>query len=36
MMANVRIVPDISAPGGGIGMSGMTTASDGTMAHHMH
>lgn len=36
MMANVLIVPDASAPGGGLGMPGMKTMSNGTMTHEMH
>jgi FtsP/CotA-like multicopper oxidase with cupredoxin domain len=36
MMANVLIVPDASAPGGGLGMPSMKTVSDGTMTHDMH
>jgi FtsP/CotA-like multicopper oxidase with cupredoxin domain len=36
MMANILIVPDASAPAGGLGMPGMKTMSDGTMAHEMH
>jgi FtsP/CotA-like multicopper oxidase with cupredoxin domain len=36
MMANILIVPDASAPGGGLGMPGMTTMSNGTMTHEMH
>jgi FtsP/CotA-like multicopper oxidase with cupredoxin domain len=35
MMANVLIVPDASAPGGGLGMPGMKTMSNGTMTHAM-
>ncbi len=31
MMANVLIVPDVSAPGGGLGMPGMKSMSNGTM-----
>ncbi len=36
MMANILIVPDASAPGGGLGMPGMKTMSNGTMTHEMH
>ena len=36
MMANILIVPDASAPGGGLGMPGMKTISNGTMTHEMH
>jgi FtsP/CotA-like multicopper oxidase with cupredoxin domain len=36
MMANILIVPDASAPGGGLGMPGMKTTSNGTMTHEMH
>jgi FtsP/CotA-like multicopper oxidase with cupredoxin domain len=36
MMANVLIVPDASAPGGGLGMPGMKTMSNGTMTHKTH
>ncbi|SDO64969.1 multicopper oxidase family protein [Afipia sp. GAS231] len=36
MMVNVLIVPDASAPGGGLGMAGMKTTSNGTMTHEMH
>jgi FtsP/CotA-like multicopper oxidase with cupredoxin domain len=35
MMANVLIVPDASAPGGGLEMPGMKTKSNGTMTHPM-
>jgi FtsP/CotA-like multicopper oxidase with cupredoxin domain len=35
MMANVLIVPDASAPGGGLGMPGMKTMSNGTMTYPM-
>lgn len=33
MMANVLILPDASAPGGGLGMPGMRTMSIGTVTH---
>ena len=36
MMANILIVPDGSAPGGGLGMPAMKTMSNGTMTHEMH
>jgi FtsP/CotA-like multicopper oxidase with cupredoxin domain len=36
MMVNVLIVPDASAPGGGLGMAGMKTMSNGTMTQEMH
>jgi FtsP/CotA-like multicopper oxidase with cupredoxin domain len=36
MMANILIVPDASAPGGGLGMPRMKTMSNGTMTHPMH
>jgi hypothetical protein len=36
MMANVLVVPDASAPGGGLGTPGMKTMSNGTMTHEMH
>jgi hypothetical protein len=36
MMANVLIVPDASAPNGGLGMPSMKTMSNGTMTHDMH
>jgi FtsP/CotA-like multicopper oxidase with cupredoxin domain len=35
MMANVLIVPDASAPGGGLGMPGMKAMSNGTMTRAM-
>ena len=35
MMANVLIVPDASAPGGGLGMPGMKSMANGTMTHPM-
>ena len=36
MMANVLIVPDVAAPGGGLGMPGMMSMSNGTMTHDVH
>jgi FtsP/CotA-like multicopper oxidase with cupredoxin domain len=36
MMANILIVPDASKPGGGLGMPGMKTTSNGTMTHEKH
>jgi FtsP/CotA-like multicopper oxidase with cupredoxin domain len=36
MMANILVVPDVAAPGGGLGMPGMQTMSNGTMTHEMH
>jgi FtsP/CotA-like multicopper oxidase with cupredoxin domain len=36
MMANVLIVPDASAPNGGLGMPQMKSMSNGTMTHDMH
>ena len=36
MMANILIVPDVSTPGGGLGMPGMHTVANGTMTHQMH
>jgi FtsP/CotA-like multicopper oxidase with cupredoxin domain len=36
MMANVLIVPDVTAAGGGLGMPGMEAMSNGTMALERH
>jgi FtsP/CotA-like multicopper oxidase with cupredoxin domain len=36
MMANVLIVPDLTAKGGGLGMPGMKTMSNGTMTQQFH
>jgi FtsP/CotA-like multicopper oxidase with cupredoxin domain len=36
MMANVLIVPDLMAKGGGLGMPGMKTISNGTMTQKLH
>jgi hypothetical protein len=36
MMANVLIVPDLTAKGGGLGMPGMKTISNGTMTQKLH
>ena len=36
MMANVLIVPDVAAPGGGLGMPGMMSMSNGTMTYDVH
>ena len=36
MMANVLIVPDVAAPGGGLGMPGMMSMSNGTITHDVH
>jgi hypothetical protein len=36
MMANISIVPDPSAPGGGLGMPAMKTMSNATVTHEKH